>query len=118
MIPVVGNFARGGKYITKGYQSFRAFKRANGSAGVGKSWHHIVEQNPKNIKRYGPEMIHNENNLVKIPSGKGSIHAKISGHYSSKPSFLNGMTVREWLSTQSFEAQRAYGLQILKQFGY
>ncbi|MDD4970330.1 MAG: hypothetical protein PHT07_12970 [Paludibacter sp.] len=43
---------------TRGYSSFRAFKAANGSAGEGMAWHHIVEQNLSNIAKFGPEAIH------------------------------------------------------------
>ncbi len=55
---------------------------------------------------------------MKLPHGAGSIHAKISGHYSSKQLFTNGQTVRQWLSTQSYEAQYNYGTKMLKQFGW
>lgn len=61
--------------------------------------------------------VHNVNNIVAIPHGKESIHAKISGHYSSKPSFTNGLTVRQWLTEKSFEEQFEYGMKILKQYG-
>jgi len=54
--------------------------------------------------------------VIEIPPGY-SIHGKISGHFSSKPYHLGGLTVREWLTGQSFETQFQYGLDILKQFG-
>ena len=60
----------------------------------------------------------NIDNLVKIPGGKGSLHAKISGHYSSKPDNLQGLTVRQWLSTKSFEEQYEYGIKMLKKYGW
>ena len=102
--------------VTAGYASFEAFKRVYGSAGPGKAWHHIVEQTTANINRFGAEMIHNVQNIVKIPHGAGQLHNMISGHYSSIQSFTNGMTVRAWLSTQSFEAQLNYGLEILTKY--
>ena len=37
------------------YKSFDAFKRANGPAGEGKVWHHIVEQHKDNVAKFGPE---------------------------------------------------------------
>jgi RHS repeat-associated protein len=102
---------------SKGYNSFAAFKKDYGSAGEGMNWHHIVEQTPSNIAKFGPEKIHNINNLVKIPGGKGSIHAKISAYYSSKQYFTGKMTVRQWLSTKSYSEQYEFGLQTLKKFG-
>ena len=101
-----------------GFKTFRQFKKVFGSAESGMNWHHIVEQTPSNIKSFGPEKIHNLNNLVQITGGKGSLHAKISGHYSSKPQDLHGLTVRQWLSTKSFEEQYEYGIKTLKIYGW
>lgn len=39
----------------QGFRSFSSFKRAQGRAGPGKQWHHIVEQTPGNVSRFGPE---------------------------------------------------------------
>jgi hypothetical protein len=103
---------------SRGFSSFSAFKRAMGNAGEGKAWHHIVEQTPSNVVKFGAENIHNTNNLMKLPHGKASIHAKISGYYSSKQFFTGGKTVREWLSTQSYEYQYNFGIQKLKEFGW
>ncbi len=52
----------------------------------------------------------------RIPHGKGTVHAKISGYYSSIPisGFTNGLTVRQWLSGQSFQLQFDFGLNLLK----
>lgn len=97
---------------SQGFRSFTAFKRAMGPAGPGQAWHHIVEQTPGNIARFGPETIHNTANLVKLPHGAGSIHARVSGLYSSIRPDITGstsLTVRQWLGTQSFEVQSAFG---------
>lgn len=76
------------------------------------------EQNPANIKKFGQEMLQNTHNIIRIPGGKGSLHAKISGHYFSKPQDLHGLTVRQWLSTKSFEEQYEYGIKMLKKYGW
>jgi hypothetical protein len=102
--------------MTTGYSTFEAFKRAHGSAGSGKAWHHVVEQTAANINKYGAEMIHNARNIVNIPHGTGKLHNLISGHYSSIQTYTNGMTVRTWLSTQSFEKQLNYGLEIMVKY--
>ena len=102
----------------KGYATFGAFKNANGAAGQGMAWHHIVEQNANNIANFGAEQIHNTKNLIRLPHGKGSIHAKISGFYSSKQPFTNGLTVRQWLNTKSYAEQYKFGIDKLKQLGW
>lgn len=100
-----------------GFESFKEFKKIYGSAGKGKAWHHIVEQNPTNIKMFGPKAIHSIKNMIKLPHGAGSIHAKVSGYYSS--TYLNsGMRVRDYASTLSFQDQYKFGIEILKRFGY
>lgn len=65
---IIGSFA---KSSGKGFSSFGAFKKAYGPAGEGQAWHHIVEQNPGNLAKFGAERIHNTNNLIKLLMGKG-----------------------------------------------
>ena len=109
-VPIIGQF---GSEAMEGYRSFNAFKRVAGAAGDFADWHHIVGQTPGNIARFGPGMIHDAENIVAVPR---DLHWQITGHYNSAP-FGTGQTVREWLAPQSFEAQRDYGLQILKRYG-
>jgi hypothetical protein len=99
-----------------GFKTFEEFKEAFGAAGDGEAWHHIVEQTI-NTGNFAPELLHNPANLLKLPHGKGTIHAKISGYYSSKQRFTGGLTVREWLSTKSFKEQFEFGIQTIKDFG-
>ncbi len=95
--------------------SFSGLKNALGSAGEGKQWHHIVEQTEGNIQRFGPHALHNTENVIALDEG---IHRQISAYYSSKdPRFTGGQTVRQWLSGQSFQAQREFGLKILQDHG-
>jgi len=62
-----------------------------------------------------PPSPHNNENVIAIDEG---IHRRISAYYSSKdPSFSGAQTVREWLSSQSFQAQREFGLKILRDYG-
>jgi hypothetical protein len=104
--------------LGQGFNSFRAFKRAMGPAGQGQAWHHIVEQTSTNVQRFGAETIHNTENLIRLPHGAGSIHARISGYYSSIRPFTGGRTVRQWLSTQSYKAQYDFGINTLRNFGW
>lgn len=57
------------------------------------------------------------NNIIAIPHGKGTVHAQISGYYSSKQFFTGGQTVRQWLTGQSFQEQFGFGMDLLKQYG-
>jgi len=102
----------------KSFSSFDQLKKHLGSAGEGKAWHHIVEQSQVGKNGITAEDVNNVNNVIAIPHGKGTVHAEISGHYSSKPNFTNGLTVREWLAqNMNFEEQFKYGMDYLKQFG-
>jgi hypothetical protein len=85
-----------------------------GSAGEGKQWHHIVEQTPGNVERFGPHAIHNTENVIPLEE---ALHTRLSAFYSRKNVRITSsrhLTVRQWLSTQSYEAQRAFGLQAIE----
>jgi hypothetical protein len=84
-----------------------------GPAGPGKNWHHIVEQTKGNVTKFGPEKLHNTQNIVRLDA---AIHRQLSGFYSSIRPDITGstsLTVRQWLSTQSFEAQTTFGQRAL-----
>jgi RHS repeat-associated protein len=97
-----------------GFHSFSAFKRAFGAAGENMEWHHVVEQTAGNVGRFGAEAIHNAQNVIRLPT---EVHRKISAYYSSKQQFTKGLTVRDWLRTQSLEEQRRFGRELLEQYG-
>lgn len=101
---------------TQGYLSFKTFKTAFGNAGQGKAWHHIVGQTVANIQKFGAQVIHKANNLVKIAHGAGTLHNMITSHYNSIQPYTNGMVVHKWLENQSFREQFTYGLEILYRF--
>jgi hypothetical protein len=87
-----------------------------GRAPAGMNWHHIVEQTPANVAQFGPEAIHNTQNLVLLDA---MTHTRISAFYSSIQPLVtgsSGLRVREWLSMQPFESQRVFGEQILRDF--
>lgn len=91
-----------------------------GAAGTGHAWHHIVGQTTSNLQRFGAEAIHNTGNLVRLAHGKGSIHQEITNFYNSVQPALSDssdITVREWLSTQSFEEQQDFGIRVIQTFG-
>jgi hypothetical protein len=99
----------------RSWGSFSGLKNALGSAGQGKQWHHIVEQTEGNIQRFGPHALHNTENVIAIDEG---IHRRISAYYSSKDARFSGrQTVRQWLSGQSLQAQREFGLKVLQDYG-
>ena len=99
----------------QGFNTFNEAKKALGPAGEGKQWHHIVEQSQIKKSGFDPNKIHNTSNLIAIDK---VTHAKISGYYNTKSfDFTRGLSVRDWLSGQSYEAQYEFGLNILKMFG-
>jgi hypothetical protein len=98
----------------RSWGSFSGLRSALGSAGEGQNWHHIVEQTGGNIERFGPHAIHNTENVIPLEEG---LHTRVSAFYSRKNWRITGsndVTVRQWLSTQSYEAQRAFGLKALE----
>jgi hypothetical protein len=107
--------ARGAtKAAGQGFRSYSAFKQAMGPAGEGLSWHHIVEQTPGNISRFGPEVVHSTGNIMRL---EAATHTRLSGFYSSIQERFTGsstLRVRQWLATQSFEEQVAFGAQALE----
>ncbi|WP_147443552.1 hypothetical protein [Corallococcus sicarius] len=97
----------------KAYSSYKSFRRAMGPAGEGKEWHHVVEQTDGNVARFGPRAIHNTENIIPLEK---ELHGAVSAFYSSRQYRITtseALTVRQWLSTQSFEVQRAFGLQAM-----
>ena len=78
---------------------------------------HIIEQTPSNIAKFGANKIHNINNLIKLPHGKGTIHAQISGFYSSIRRGTS-MRVRDWLKNKNFNEQYQYDIKALERFGW
>ena len=98
---------------TAGYTSYQAWKTAKGAAGTGRAWHHIVEQSENNMEQFGARIVQHAKNIVNIIHGKGTLHNAISAYYSSTQSFSKPLTVRKWLSTQSFRAQYNFGLETL-----
>ncbi len=109
-----GTAAGAGSVAFRSWGSFSGLKNALGSAGEGKEWHHIVEQTPGNVERFGPHALHNTQNVIPLEK---ELHTQISAFYSRKRFFITNsesLTVREWLSTQSLEAQRQFGLQAIE----
>lgn len=112
-----GGTPREGKLLPNGHRAFKSFddfKGFMGPAGKNKAWHHIVEQRKVNANRFGPEAIHNTENVIAVET---TTHDAISAYYSSKSKDTGGMVVREWLRTKSYEEQRAFGLGVLRMFG-
>jgi hypothetical protein len=94
----------------RAWGSFSGFKSAMGPAGPGKEWHHIVEQTQGNVARFGPKALHNTENVIPLDK---NLHDRVSALYSSARRSITGsdsLTVRKWLSTQSYDAQRRFGL--------
>jgi len=110
---------RGSGSASTGYhewQTHRGMTKARGSAGPSNEWHHIVEQTEGNVRQFGPEAIHNTENVIALDK---ALHDLVSAFYSSKkPRITNSdLTVREWLSTQSYQAQRDFGLLAIENIG-
>ncbi len=108
------SLSKGAGNAGQGFDTFKAAKKHLGSPGKDNQWHHIVEQSQIKRSGFSPTQIHNTNNLTPVDK---TIHGQITGHYNSKPSYLNGQTVRDWLTGQSFQNQYDYGINVLRSFG-
>ena len=75
--------------------------------------HHVVEQSQVKKSGFSKEMIQSQSNKVTLDY---NVHRKISGFYSSKQDFTNGLRVRDWLAGQSFDFQTQFGWDIIKRF--
>ncbi|RKG60826.1 hypothetical protein D7X30_07930 [Corallococcus sp. AB011P] len=112
-VAMSSNGTHGGGSASTGYkawQTHRGMTKARGSAGTNREWHHVVEQTEGNVRRFGPDAIHNTENVIALDK---TLHDLVSAFYSRKRAFITGspdMTIREWLSTQSYAAQREFGL--------
>ena len=106
-----------GQLLPNGHRawgSFSGFKSAMGSAGKSREWHHIVERTRGNVNRFGGAALHNTENVIALEQG---LHRDVSAFYSSiRPAITRStkLTVRKWLSTQSYEAQREFGLMAIE----
>jgi hypothetical protein len=109
-----GSTAEVGPAVFRSWGSFSGLKSALGPAGKGKQWHHIVEQTPGNVERFGPHALHNTQNVIALDE---ALHIRVSAFYSRLNWRLTGsqnMTIRQWLSTQSYDAQREFGLRAIE----
>jgi hypothetical protein len=98
----------------RSWGSHSGLSKALGPAGKGKEWHHLVEQTPGNIERFGPHALHNTENVIALEK---ALHRRVSAFFSSIRRDITGsrkLTVRQWLSTQSYAAQRKFGLLAVK----
>jgi len=102
--------AKTGAEIPEGYSSFSAAKRAMGSPGEGNVFDHVVEQSQIKRSGFAPEDVHNPFNMNPVSARTNQIKAN---YYSSKQRFTGGVTVRDWLTGQSFEEQYRFGMQTL-----
>lgn len=99
------------------YEKFATFrnivKKSSKMPPTGYQWHHIVNQNPTNKKRFG-KRLHCTDNLISL---ERRIHQDISAHYSSKQSWTKNQRVREVINERSWSEQYEYGLGILRKHG-
>ena len=88
------------------------------SPGPGEHIHHIVEQTPGNLSRFGGNAIHNTANAVPLTVDMHIGRGSISAYYSSIDPFVSpNMTVRQFLQSQSYDYQYRFGVDALKNFG-
>ena len=99
------------------YERYRTLskivQRSSKPVPEGYQWHHIVNQNPTNKKRFGTRL-HCTDNLIALPV---SVHRKISGFYNSKQKWSGRRRVREVINDRSWSEQYEFGLATLRDHG-
>jgi len=88
------------------------FTRLPGANPPGIEYHHIVEQSQEAASGFAENAINSMSNVVPTPS---AAHQVISDFYQSSPEWLEGLSVRQWMATQSWEVQWKAGLEIWKE---
>jgi hypothetical protein len=81
------------------------------SAGDGSQYHHIVTQGGANVDNIPAAQLQNTDNIVILPT---LLHEMVNDEYLGPAPDGSSMTLYQWLQTQSYEVQREYGLQILR----
>lgn len=82
-----------------------------GPAGDGQQYHHIVTQGGANADNISAEQLQNTDNIIRLPT---LLHEAVNAEYSKLLQDDTGMTMYQWLQTQSYEIQREEGLKILR----
>jgi hypothetical protein len=141
--PVRGDFrTAGGNYViewykepvkAEGYRSFSALKRAYGTAGAERAWHHIVEQSSVGAQNgtYRNWEIHNKQNLINIRTGvhETCVNSLMSRMLKNIPlerledisitrtASTRDLTLREVIGYYSFRNAHTTGLKVLRVCG-
>jgi hypothetical protein len=100
-----GGSATGGYSVSIGASGIAAVPNPNNEKTER---HHIVEQCQVKKSGFAQTDVQGNSNLIDLPYSQ---HRKISGLYSSVQPYSNGMRVRDWLSTKSYEYQYQFGLE-------
>ena len=82
-----------------------------GPAGDGQQYHHIVTQGSANADNISAEQLQNTDNIIRLPT---LLHEAVNAEYSKLLQDGTGMTMYQWLQTQSYDVQREEGLKILR----
>ena len=82
-----------------------------GAAGDGQQYHHIVTQGGMNSDNIPVELLQNTDNIIRLPT---LLHEAVNAEYAKLLQDDTGMTMYQWLQTQSSDVQREEGLKILK----
>ena len=101
---------------TRAFNSFKELKDTLGSQ-LNFVWHHIVEQrldkvsSLPNQQLFTPQQINNTENVARVTT---QVNSFIAAYYARALSFTEGMTLRAWLGSQSYQDQLNFGKAVLQ----
>jgi len=101
----------------EGYPSYRGaggWVSAQGEAGPGLTWEHVVEQSQMSPGRSGfpSEIINHPDNILSVTP---QINFAKNYYYGSKLSWTGGMRLRDFLAGMSWDQQWDFGMYVIKQ---
>ncbi len=99
------------------YETFPSFRyiinKSSKKPAAGWQWHHIVNQNPRNVQKFG-NRLHCTDNLIALPK---HVHGQVSRVFGSKPHWTHGEFVRNVINKRSWPEQYEFGLEVLRDKG-
>ncbi|WP_145250663.1 RHS repeat-associated core domain-containing protein [Aeoliella mucimassa] len=85
-----------------------------GRAGDNHSWHHLVQQRPRNLEKFTPQDIHNTCNVIALPNGTHDNITKFQQQANRAVTGNRTQTVQDWISQFTYEEQWQFGKALVE----
>ncbi|MCA9186873.1 MAG: hypothetical protein KDA99_14700 [Planctomycetales bacterium] len=92
-----------------GFRKFEDLKAALPPLKPDHSWHHIVQQHPRNAARFGEQQIHNTCNVIATPNWIHNDITRIQNSIMFEITGSHTLTVGQWIAGKSYKEQHEFG---------